>query len=438
MGYNEDLQGNNAELQAILEVVEALPDAADYVIGPETGTVGQALVVKELDENGRPAKWETVDFPEGGGGDGIPVPETAAVGQTVVVKTVDENGKPTEWEAVTPAGKAAPLEWREDEFGNAYQVGKGAEIFNDYNGDPLFGEYGGNVAEGEYSHVEGVGTVATYGAVAQHVQGRFNVPDTEQIYLHIVGNGWGVDDRSNAHTLDEYGTAWFAKEIKVGGTGQNDEAAKLVFTGAPEAGEVGQILMVAETEPQDDGTIRPSKFKTSYPVGENLMGQTVEYYYTGETYECGDFAEAFNGGYQFNDNVAAGAYSHAEGSAALAAGYASHAEGSGCRAMGDAAHAEGAYTIAGENQHAQGRYNIEDTEGKYAHIVGNGFTDTNRSNAHTLDWSGLGWFAGGLKVGGTGQDDENAVAVLTTADMGTITQAVIAALPVYNGEVEDV
>ncbi len=30
---------------------------------------------------------------------GIPVPETAEVGQTVVVKTVDENGKPTAWEA---------------------------------------------------------------------------------------------------------------------------------------------------------------------------------------------------------------------------------------------------------------------------------------------------------------------------------------------------
>lgn len=31
--------------------------------------------------------------------DGIPVPTTATVGQTVVVKAVDENGKPTEWEA---------------------------------------------------------------------------------------------------------------------------------------------------------------------------------------------------------------------------------------------------------------------------------------------------------------------------------------------------
>ena len=30
-------------------------------------------------------------------GDYIPVPSTAEVGQTIVVKAVDENGKPTEW-----------------------------------------------------------------------------------------------------------------------------------------------------------------------------------------------------------------------------------------------------------------------------------------------------------------------------------------------------
>jgi hypothetical protein len=32
--------------------------------------------------------------------DAIPAPATAQVGQTIVVKSVDENGKPTEWEAV--------------------------------------------------------------------------------------------------------------------------------------------------------------------------------------------------------------------------------------------------------------------------------------------------------------------------------------------------
>jgi hypothetical protein len=44
------------------------------------------------------------ELPEIPGG-GIPIPETAEVGQTIVVKAVDENGKPTEWEcAELPSG----------------------------------------------------------------------------------------------------------------------------------------------------------------------------------------------------------------------------------------------------------------------------------------------------------------------------------------------
>jgi hypothetical protein len=49
----------------------------------------------------------------------------------------------------------------------------------------------------------------------------------------------------------------------------------------------------------------------------------------------------------------------------------------------------------GTNQHVQGRYNVVDSEGKYAHIVGNG-TSANRSNAHTIDWNGNAWFAGNI------------------------------------------
>jgi hypothetical protein len=58
----------------------------------------------------------------------------------------------------------------------------------------------------------------------------------------------------------------------------------------------------------------------------------------------------------------------------------------------------------GTNQHVQGRYNVVDSEGKYAHIVGNG-TRTNKSNAHTVDWDGNAWFAGDVYVGGTSKDD---------------------------------
>ena len=64
-------------------------------------------------------------------------------------------------------------------------------------------------------------------------------------------------------------------------------------------------------------------------------------------------------------------------------------------------------------------------KGTYLHIIGNGTSNSKRSNAHTLDWSGNGWFAGGLKVGGTGQDDTAAVSVLTENDMTAITNAEI-------------
>ena len=50
-------------------------------------------------------------------------------------------------------------------------------------------------------------------------------------------------------------------------------------------------------------------------------------------------------------------------------------------------------------------WNIKDTTGNLLHIVGNGSSDTSRSNAHTLDKDGNAWFAGKVYVGGTSMDD---------------------------------
>lgn len=41
-----------------------------------------------------------------------------------------------------------------------------------------------------------------------------------------------------------------------------------------------------------------------------------------------------------------------------------------------------------------GKYNANDTNKEYAHVVGNGTSDSTRSNAYTLDWQGNGTFAG--------------------------------------------
>ncbi|MGN9019897.1 phage tail-collar fiber domain-containing protein [Lachnospiraceae bacterium HCP1S3_A10] len=76
-----------------------------------------------------------------------------------------------------------------------------------------------------------------------------------------------------------------------------------------------------------------------------------------------------------------GSNSTSEGSETIAAGYCSHAEGEGSSA--DSA-----------CQHVEGKYNISDVSHKYAHIIGNGNSDRERSNAHTVDWEGNAWYSG--------------------------------------------
>lgn len=95
------------------------------------------------------------------------------------------------------------------------------------------------------------------------------------------------------------------------------------------------------------------------------------------------------------NSIASGDFgAHAEGNSCTASGDSSHAEGQGTHAEGACSHTEGEGTIAKNNyQHVQGKYNVTDKNNKYAHIVGNGSSNT-PSNAHTLDWSGNAWFAG--------------------------------------------
>ena len=103
--------------------------------------------------------------------------------------------------------------------------------------------------------------------------------------------------------------------------------------------------------------------------------------------------------------TASGDYSHAEGNQTTASGEYSHAEGNQTTANGYASHAEGMSTDAScPYSHVQGKYNVADSQHKYAHIVGNGTSNSVRSNAHTLDWNGVPWFKGRPQFGGTAQD----------------------------------
>lgn len=79
-----------------------------------------------------------------------------------------------------------------------------------------------------YSHAEGNRTKAS--SESQHAQGKYNIVDENNIYAHIVGNGTTEHARSNAHTLDWEGNAWFAGDVYIGstsGTNKDDGSKKL-------------------------------------------------------------------------------------------------------------------------------------------------------------------------------------------------------------------
>lgn len=109
-----------------------------------------------------------------------------------------------------------------------------------------------------------------------------------------------------------------------------------------------------------------------------------------------------------------GEYSHAEGYETVASRSSSHAEGSYTTASSTNAHAEGNRTVAsGVNSHAGGdrtiasqqdqtaigQLNVEDTQGLYLFIIGNGTADNARSNALTVAWNGNTAIAGTLTQG---------------------------------------
>ena len=102
-----------------------------------------------------------------------------------------------------------------------------------------------SVASGEYSHAEGRSATASGDSshaegrytIAKgdysHAQGIYNIQDDDSLYAHIVGNGSSDSSRSNAHTLDWNGNAWFQGDVYVGstsGTNKDDGSVKLERT----------------------------------------------------------------------------------------------------------------------------------------------------------------------------------------------------------------
>ena len=249
-------------------------------------------------------------------------------------------------------------------------------------------------ASGTYSHSEGESTVAR--GNFSHAEGG----NTTAIGTYSHTEGFRTKTNSNssgAHAEGRYSSA-----SQYGSHAEGYEVTySITFSGSANA-----------TSFNITSSTKPLVYNTE-------MASSCHLYYKSNTYEVSGLTISNNRLTDFTltqplstealTNVSAnffigtwarGSGTHVEGAATAAYSDYAHAEGKQSFAISEGAHAEGEGTIArAQSSHAQGKFNIDDSSQQYAHIVGNGTSPDARSNAHTLDWSGNGWYAGKLTVG---------------------------------------
>ena len=220
----------------------------------------------------------------------------------------------------------------------------------------------------------------------------------------------------------------------------------LVFLANPDAVAVGSIL---------SATYITADIETKvYTLGNRMDVDPVTdipYFVGPKSYVLGHYcvASSFAAHAEGWTTQANGISSHAEGTGTLSNGQSAHAEGESTTADGMYSHSEGHDTVAGgdrshaqnygtkassDGQTAMGRYNVEDANDIYALIIGNGTSNSSRSNAFAVKWTGEVVAATPLPIasGGTGttafgtivQNDIStaySLANATTKSIGSIT-----------------
>ena len=281
-----------------------------------------------------------------------------------------------------------------------------------------------NFATGLYSHAEGHNVHAS--GKAAHAEGN----GTESCYMTF---GARVTGSANATTYiltwdSEEERIQFARFLQVNDCIAIHSNGNLPFTAYSKILAINDnsTIVVDKTLSASDVIDQKVSIRFGSAIGDYSHSEgnwsraigTSSHAEGNQTIATGEASHA-----EGSNTYAYGQYSHAEGSLTIANAFSSHAEGNQTEASGHCAHAEGRYTCAkkssahaegyntiaaASSQHVQGEYNIEDTAGIHAHIVGNGSVINDsivRSNAHTVDWDGNARFAGNVYVNGTGTDD---------------------------------
>ena len=241
------IKSNRSLIEAITTSKVSVADIVDNLtanVSNKPLSAAQGVVIKTLIDA---LRNEKLDVPTGEGQTGdVPVMQAdgstkwgktgldvsgAKVGQTVEITAVDAEGKPTAWKAVEYMTKANPTGTGAFSMGRkagstvgecSHAEGYRTTASGDYShaegnyttalGIQSHAEGSDTKANRQASHAEGFSTIAS--SDSQHVQGKYNIEDADGKYAHIVGNGTSSSARSNAHTLDWSGNAWYAGTVE--------------------------------------------------------------------------------------------------------------------------------------------------------------------------------------------------------------------------------
>jgi len=218
------------------------------------------------------------------------------------------------------------------------------------------------IASGQFSHAEGTSNIAS--ATGSHAEGS-STSATGQ-YSHAEGNGTiasGSYSHAEGSLTQALGYASHAEGDTTQAKGDNShaEGSYTIASGSYSHAEgIGNIALGPYSHAEGSGT---------RAIGDYSHAEG------GSTKAAGENSHAEGFGTQ-----ATGYYAHAEGDSTLASSAAAHAEGRYTTASGNWSHTEGLNTVAlGDYQHVQGQYNIS-SSAQSAFIIGNGTSNSNRSN----------------------------------------------------------
>lgn len=205
----------------------------------------------------------------------------------------------------------------------------------------------------------------------------------------VQGTDYTVDVTASASRL--YASVVMAHEYATGEftvtyTTENDKSKRVMLAGSSTAFNIRNGAM-------------------SSAFGDYVVASGYASHAEGAGAVASGYASHAEGGHEPGDLVwddalttASGYCSHAEGDETHATGNTAHAEGWGTQANGVSTHAEGRGTVAygGRHhvvaQHVEGKFNVIDVNGDYAHIIGDGSNNSNRSNLHTVNVHGAAWY----------------------------------------------